>query len=70
MSTNLIPASDLKSVEISADGYIARIVAYDKNQKVLGYTEASIKYNSDGKEYTYNEALARFSSLGSFMRNL
>lgn len=32
MSTNLIPASDLKSVEISADGYIARIIAYDKNQ--------------------------------------
>lgn len=70
MSTNLIPASDLKSVEILADGYIARIIAYDKNQKFLGYAETSIKYYLDGKEYTYNEAFDRFSSIGSFMKNL
>ena len=63
-----------KQVKTIPSGVTIDLADYAKSsedgREFLGYAETSIKYYLDGKEYTYNEALDRFSSIGSFMKNL
>ena len=41
-STALIPVADLKSLTISDKNYTARVAAYDKDSKFLGYYDAKV----------------------------